>query len=151
MQDTPALAQCLGQMSGVVNAELRIEPSQKPDLLPPPTQDSDSYTYYAPLPQSPSAFDAECSVTVHFPKMSWFNQDDLVPSESTSNPPQYAASLSPENQDSLSHPHQGQDISFSVDRCHHRGIEHGDELPFGFTDVLEQMLRTPSNVSFETV
>jgi hypothetical protein len=59
-------------MSGVVNAELHIEPLEVPDLLPL-AQDLGKYSYYDPLPQSLSVFDSECSITVHFPGINGFN------------------------------------------------------------------------------
>lgn len=130
----------------MVNAELHLEPRSEAESHAA-GQDSDEYTYYDPLPQSPTAFDTECSVTVHFPEMNGDVQQNLNTKDAICAPPYYAASLSSSISPSLFLSQQGQSTSFSVHRCHHRGIEYGDELPFGFTDVLEQMLHIPSNVS----
>ncbi|CAG5148255.1 uncharacterized protein ALTATR162_LOCUS2174 [Alternaria atra] len=129
---------------GIITAEFH-EPSFKSNLTEIP---------YIPVPQTPSAAEFGCSVTINFPEM--LIVAPAATSASTANtdcPPTYrdtrtgSDQVVPVNNRGFL-PAKLQPPAFRVHRCHHRGVERGGEqetfeLPFGFPEVIQHMHSVP--------
>ena len=131
---------------GVITAEFH-EPSLEGSLAEVP---------YVPVPQTPSAAEFDCSVTINFPEMlivaPTANELSAVNADC---PPTYTDSRSQNNivpvVEWASLPFKLQPPAFLVHRCHHRGVERSGEqeafeLPFGFPEVIQHMDSVPSHV-----
>ena len=134
-QYTLPMQEHIASASGVVTAEFHQ-----------PFESAEKVSYH-PLPQTPSAVEFDCSITMNFPAM-------LMLADRSEEPPSYTRSSS-ENKGAVSLeewsslPSKSRPPIFSVHRCHHRGMERSEqasELPLGFREAIQRVCNLPPNI-----
>jgi hypothetical protein len=120
------------------------------ELHEPLLEDSITDVPYNPVPQTPSAADFDCAVSINFPEMLMVTPTATPESTTTTDDPPTYTDTQTAGGGFL--PAKLQPPAFSVHRCHHRGMdrrgeEDAFELPFGFPEVIQHLHTIPSHVS----
>jgi hypothetical protein len=147
------LESSLGRDPGILQADLTFHyPRQEEGEH---SEDVINGFDYRPIPRSPSESNTTCSVTVNFPSSVCNNLSDEDVNLRSDDPPEYLNSsewteIWPEH-DWAELPPKLQPPSFRVHRCHHAGVERGDEddafeLPMGFPEVMQHLDEAFSDV-----
>jgi hypothetical protein len=138
--------------TGSLNADVWIDPAL--DLLSI-GGDNKLAEPNPPVPQSQPVLPNVFAVTVNFPDMRLFHAVD--------NPPEYSSQPQLPEFEIIAPIHDWEIIpgklqppTFRVHRCHHPGVECGDEnddfeLPFGFPEAVQHVQDSPDNVGCSTI
>lgn len=148
LQESMILEGSLSHDTNVIHADLSMDYSKPREVR------SSDEAAYTPLPQTPSAVDTTCTVTVNFPAvMSTEPTDDLDPPINSA--PEYSSPAEGtgiwQEHDWTQLPVKFQPPSFRIHRCHHEGVERGGEdeafeLPLGFPETVQHMEEACSEV-----